>query len=222
MLLRFRTMSAALITGVMILGIGLAEARADVVYSTFGQGDFFDTVVGFSDSPLADESATVPLSSTGGSGLASVKVTVYDFTGNSVQLAIHSDLLDIPDTTSDAIIPVITQSNPVIKQSNRANHRSHITEVGLSLLADSNHLLSTTSTNRDDIFFKAKQGDFGSAFIGDTNNTLIVAIVDAAYRIQSMLVSGSSPLADPGTLALLGLGLAGLGFIGRGRVTRQV
>ena len=111
----------------MILGIGVAEARADVIYSTFGQGEIFDTAVGFSDRPLADESATVPLSSTGGSDLASVKVTVSDFTRNSVQLAIHSDLLEFRDATSEAIVPVIKQSNPIIKQSNRVNHRSHST-----------------------------------------------------------------------------------------------
>ncbi len=215
MLLRFRTMSAALIAGVMILGIGLTEARADVVYSTLGQGNIFDKVVGFSESPLADESATVPLSSTGGSDLASVKAAESDVTGNSVQLPIHSDLMELRGTTVDAIIPVIKHSNPVIKQSNRANHSSHITGVGLSLLADSNLLLSTTQTNRDDIFVEVKQGDVGNAFSGDADDTLIVMIVEAAYRIHSMLFSDSSPLADPGTLALLGFGLAGVGFIRR-------
>ena len=208
MLLRFKTMSAAIIAGGLIFGFGLTDARADVVYSTFGQGDIFDTVVGFADSPLADESATIPLSSTGGSDLASVKAPASDVTGNSVQLAIHSDLLEFRGTTSDAIIPVI-------KQSNRANHSSHITGVGLSLLADSNHLLSTTQTNRDDMLFEERQGDDGNAFSGDANDTLIVTIVVAAYRIHSMLFSGSSPLADPGTLALLGFGLAGVGFIRR-------
>ncbi len=201
-------MSAALIAGVMILGIGLTEARADVVYSTLGQGNIFDKVVGFSESPLADESATVPLSSTGGSDLASVKAAESDVTGNSVQLAIRSNLLEFRGTTSDAIIPVI-------KQSNRANHSSHFTGVGLSLLADSNHLLSTTQTNRDDIFVDVKQGDVGNAFSGDADDKLIVMIVEAAYRIHSMLFSDSSPLADPGTLALLGFGLAGVGFIRR-------
>ena len=140
--LRFRTMSAALIAGAMILGIGLTEARTDVVYSTFGQGEFFDTVVGFSDSPLAEESATVPLSSMGDSDLASVAAS--DFTGNSVKLAIHSDLLEFPGTPFDAIIPVITQSDSANLRSHNsdsANLRS--SEVGLSLLADSNHLLST-------------------------------------------------------------------------------
>ncbi len=218
MLLRFRTMSAALIAGGLILGVGVAEARADVIYSTFGQGEIFDTVVGFSDSPLADESATVPLSSTGGSDLASVKTAASDVTGNSVQLPIHSDLMELRGTTADAIFPVIKHSNPVIKQSNRANHRSHSTGIDLSLLADSNYLLSTTQTIRDNIFFEVRKGDVGNAFSRDTDNTLIVSIVEAAYRIQSMLVSSSSPLADPGTLALLGLGLVGLGYIGRRRV----
>ena len=96
--------------------------------------------------------------------------------------------------------------------------RNHSTGVGLSLLADSNHLLSTTQTNRDDLFFEVRNGDVGNAFSGNADNTLIVSIVDAAFRIQSMLVSGSSRLADPGTLALLGLSLAGLGYIGRRRV----
>ena len=215
MLLRFKTMSAAIIAGGLIFGFGLTEARADVVYSTFGQGDIFDTVVGISDSPLADESATVPLSSTGGSDLASVKAAASDVTGNSVQQAIHSDPLEFRVTTSDAIIPVIKQPRPVIKQLNRINHRSHITGVGLSLLADSNHLLSTIQTNRDDMLFEVRQGDDGNAFSGDANDTLIVSIVVAAYRIHSMLFSGSSPLADPGTLAPLGFGLAGVGFIRR-------
>ncbi len=214
MLLRFRTMSAALIAGAMILGPSVTEAPADVIYSTFGQADFFDTVVGYSDSPLANESATVRLSSTGGSDLASVKVAASDFTGNSVQLAIHPDLLEFLGTTSDAIIPVIRHI-PVITQTDSANLRSHFTEVGLRLLVDSNHLLPTSSTNRGDIFFKVKQGDVGGTFSGDTDDTVIVAIVDASYRIYSMLVSKSSPLADPGTLALLGFGLAGLSYIGR-------
>ena len=38
-------MSAALMVGAMILGTGVTEARADIVYPTFGHGDFFDTVV---------------------------------------------------------------------------------------------------------------------------------------------------------------------------------
>ena len=78
--------------------------------------------------------------------------------------------------------------------------------------------MSTTLTDRDDILIDVKRHDVGSAFSDDANNTLIVAIVDAAYRIQSILVSGSSLLTDPGTLALLGLSLAGLGYIGRRRV----
>ncbi len=54
MLLRFRTMSAAVIAGVMILDIGVAEARSDVIYSTGGQGEIIDTVVGFRDMSLPD------------------------------------------------------------------------------------------------------------------------------------------------------------------------
>ncbi len=219
MLLRFRTMSAALIAGVMILGIGVAEARADVIYSTGGQGEIIDTVVGFSDSPLVDESTMVPLSATDGPDLTSVKITASDFTGKSAQLEIHSDLLDYPGTISEAIIPIIRPSNTAYNKSgDRSRDRSRSTRVGLNLLADSNHLMSTTLTDRDDILIDVKRHDVGSAFSDDANSTVIVAIVDAAYRIQSILVSGSSPLTDPGTLALLGLSLAGLGYIGRRRV----